>query len=40
VLQCGGEMALQSGAWGTKISVSFPAPDLRPAEEVPGAALA
>jgi PAS domain S-box-containing protein len=40
VLQCGGKMALQSGAKGTKISVSFPAADLRPAEEVPGAALA
>ena len=40
VLQCGGKMALQSGARGTKISVSFPAADLRPAEEVPGAALA
>ena len=39
VLQCGGEMALQSGARGTKISVSFPAADLRPAEEVPGTAL-
>ena len=38
VLQCGGKMALQSGARGTKISVSFPAADLRPAEEVPGAA--
>ncbi len=40
VLQCGGEMALQSLATGTKISVSFPAANLRPAEEVPGAALA
>jgi len=40
VLQCGGEMALQSGARGTKISVSFPVADLRPVEEVPGAALA
>ncbi len=40
VLQCGGEMALQSGARGTKISVTFPAADLRPAEKVPGAALA
>ena len=39
VLQFGGEMALQSGAMGTKISVFFPAADLRPAEEVPGAAL-
>ena len=39
VLQCGGKMALQSGARGTKISVSFPAADLRPAEEVPGTAL-
>jgi two-component system NarL family sensor kinase len=38
VLQFGGEMALQSGAMGTKISVFFPAADLRPAEEVPGAA--
>ena len=40
VLQCGGEMVLQSGARGTKISVSFSAADLRPAEKVAGAALA
>jgi PAS domain S-box-containing protein len=40
VLQFGGEMALQSGPMGAKISVTFPAADLRPSEEVPGAALA